>query len=411
MTKWTVLTAGLLLQMILGSVYAWSAFVLPLAAYGLSKGQCGLIFGVMLGSFTLAMIPAGRILQKRGPRPVAVAGALLFSLGYLLASFSGGHFAVLLASLGVIAGAGIGFGYVCPLSTGMKWFPGHKGLVTGVAVAGFGGGAILLGSLAEVLLYGRSWDVLQVFRFVGAVFGIVALVSALFIVEPPRGAEAAAAAENPGEARLRDYAARPVFRLLCLGIFAGTFAGLVIVSDLKPMMLSFGLGERLAALSISLFALGNIAGRIAWGRVNDRLGSRIAIPASLAFLALALKLLLISSAAGPLLASVVLVGIGFGGCFVVYASAMVENYGVALFPKLYPVCFLFYGLAALTGPPLGGWLADTTGSYTGGALLSLAILAVALFFSVFSLRRAPESQPAGSRRPRRMIRLLGGESA
>lgn len=377
MKKWVVLCAGVVLQAILGGVYAWSVFAPGLAAeHGLSNAQSGLVFGVTIGVFTVAMVPAGRLMRHVGPRPLAVSGALCFAVGYVAASFSGGRFPFLLVSLGGLIGVGIGAGYVCPLSVAMKWFPHHKGLVTGVAVAGFGGGAVLLSLLAQHLQADRGWPVLHVFRLVGILFGGVAVVAGLLLCEPPQ------AADGTRRAAADSCAIKPLvlsvpFGLLCAGMFAGTFAGLVVVGNLAPIMVSNGLAESVAVLSISVFALGNASGRIFWGHVHDRFGGHMAIPLSLLTLAIALSAVALRLPALAMLAAVALCGIGFGACFVVYASSTVELFGVDLFPRLYPICFLGYGVAGIVGPGVGGWIADVSGSFAVPVALSALIVLLA----------------------------------
>ena len=372
--KWIVLAAGCLMQMILGGIYAWSEFV-PLlrSGYGLTTSQCGLIFGATIAVFTSVMIPAGRFMQRRGARLTAVIGALLFTTGYVLASLSGGDFLLLLISLSLVAGAGIGFGYICPLTVAMQWFPDKKGLVTGISVAGFGAGAIFLSVVAEHLLVTRGMDVMHVFRSIGLGCGLVAVCSALLLREPPTANRIGSPkrADSPKTVPAAALTSRN-FLLLCLGMFSGTFAGLLVVGNLKLLALSFGLGGSTATVAISVFALGNAMGRIGWGQVHDRFGSHATILLSQTFLGLSMLFFLLPPEPSLVLAAVLLTGIGFGGCFVVYASSVVEMFGISFFPRLYPICFLWYGLAALIGPSLGGTIADATGSYE----ISIALSAV-----------------------------------
>ena len=376
--KWAVLAAGCLIQMILGGIYAWSEFV-PLlkSGYGLTSSQCGLIFGATIAVFTSVMIPAGRFMQRRGARVTAAIGALLFAAGYVMASLSQGDFLLLLISLSLVTGAGIGFGYICPLTVAMQWFPDKKGLVTGVSVAGFGAGAILLSVVAEYLLVTRGMDVMHVFRFIGLGCGLVALGSALFLREPPSGSRSGTQRTSVRRMQVPTGALTSRnFLLLCLGMFCGTFAGLLVVGNLKPMALSLGLGSSTATVAISVFALGNAMGRIGWGQVHDRFGSRLTIFLSQAFLGLSMLLFLLPPAPVFVLTAVLLTGIGFGGCFVVYASSVVDMFGIQFFPRLYPICFLWYGLAALIGPPLGGVMADATGSYGLPVIMSALLVLI-----------------------------------
>ncbi len=382
--RYAVLAASVVIQVCLGGLYAWSSFVPALRdSYGLSSAQTQLIFGLMIAVFTLATVPAGRLLERRGPRWLVLASGLLFAAGYLLASFSGGSFALLLVGIGVIAGIGTGLGYVCPLATGMRWFPDHKGLVTGLAVAGFGAGAVLLSNLAEILA-ARGADTLSIFRWIGIAYGVVIALAALAMRFPASGRLSKAASVPTGRRLRRD----PFFYGLLVGIFSGTFAGLLVIGNLKPIVLAGGIPPVHAALAISVFAAGNASGRIAWGWLSDRFGQRT-VWLSLTFLALAVVVLGVGaqSIAGGLVAAF-LVGFGFGACFIVYAAQVASRFGPERLGRVYPFVFLGYGAAGVVGPWVGGWLYDLTGSYDSALLLSLAVVVAGLAGSLWLLRQA-----------------------
>ncbi len=380
MKKWFVLAAGLVLQTVLGGIYAWSEFAVALAAdFGLSQASCGAIFGVTIAAFAVATIPAGWVLQKQGPGRTAIFGSALFMAGYLLASFSQGDFSVLLASFGLLIGIGTGFAYVCPLTVGMKWFPDNRGLITGVAVAGFGGGAILMSNVSEYLLLHAGYDLMGLFRFIGLVFGGMALLAASILAEPE--ADHQSEVSQNAFSALSDILTKN-FALIFAGMFTGTFSGLLIIGNIKAMMLKAGLGELDATSAISLFAAGNILGRIAWGQLHDKFGSRRIILAAGSLLAASMAMLLTEMPGRMSLLVVPLIGTAFGGCFVIYAATVIEKFGADKFVRLYPVVFFAYGLAALVGPTLGGLIADRTGSFSYGILV--AVVVVVLNLAVFA---------------------------
>jgi OFA family oxalate/formate antiporter-like MFS transporter len=377
--RWVVLSAGIIIQTILGGIYAWSVFVPGLMdSYGIDKGQSGIVFGVCIGVFTVAMIFAGRLLSRKGPRITALIGAVLFATGYFTASLSKGHFGLLTTGIGVLAGAGIGFGYVCPLTVGMQWFPKHKGLISGLAVAGFGGGAIILSSIASHLL-GNGMDVLQVFRWIAFIPGSMLVAAALLLASPEQPFRGTRFGGDWTHMRSAP------FMVAFLGLFAGTFAGLLVIGNLTPIATGAGLSLELAAQSVSAFAVGNAAGRIIWGFLFDRTRYRT-IPLSLGGFAAALILFKFSAAPWLFLLSAALLGFGFGANFVIYASALSTFFGVEAFPRLYPFCFLGYGIAGITGPALGGMLAERTGAYDSALLISTGIVVLVTVITTLSLR-------------------------
>lgn len=354
------------MQTCLGGIYAWSTFVPPLhSEHGLSNAQTQLIFGLTMATFTVGMVFAGRLQDRHGPRLVALVGGVLFGAGYLVAASSGGVFSLLLLGLAIIAGIGIPFGYICALATCIKWFPRRQGLVTGISVAGYGAGAILLSSLATYLL-GRGMTVLEVFYWIGLVYGTVVIAAALLLEVPPEAGEVS----EQATVQLGKLLRQREFWALVLGMFAGSFAGVVVIGNLKPIGLAGGLGETVATASISTLAVGNAASRICWGAILDRLG-RATIVISLVFVGLAVLTVLVSgSVATAFLLVALLVGFGYGACPVIYAARVATVWGAPAVGTVYPIVLLFHGLAAITGPYLCGAMYDATGAFVAPLLVA-----------------------------------------
>lgn len=385
--KYLVLVASVILQVCLGGIYAWSSLVPALEeTVGLSIAQTQIIFGCLFGTLTMSMVVAGKLLDRFGPRVISGAGALLFAAGYLLASYSGGSLLVMLLGISVLVGVGTGAGYVCPLTTCMKWFPKHRGLVTGIAMAGYGGGAVLLSALVEHLLSG-GMHVLEVFRWVGLSYGVALLAAAAVMHFPPSSRSARVRPGPPARSLVRD----PFFLSLVLGMFCGSFAGMLVIGNLKPMALVQGIAALPAAAAISVFAMGNAAGRIVWGWISDRTDERM-IPVKLAALAVPLGLLPWARSAAPFILLSFAIGFGFGACFVVYAARVASRYGPVRVGGVYPLVFLAYGVAAVIGPPLGGWLYDTTSSYQPAIALSCGVVGLGLLGSIWLMHRARSSR-------------------
>ncbi len=385
--KYVILLASIVIQVCLGGIYAWSSLVPALKeSVHLSTAQTQIIFGVLFATFTVSMVVAGRLLDRLGPRVIAGIGGLFFGVGYLLASFSGGHLAVMLLGISLLAGVGTGLGYVCPLATCMKWFPDKRGLVTGISMAGFGGGAVLLTGLAEHLL-SRGVQVLMVFRWIGIGYGVALLVASAMLSFPDSAKGVRPRRAPVAKALLRD----PFFLSLVLGMFCGTFAGMLVIGNLKPIGLSAGISARSASAAIGAFAIGNASGRIVWGWISDRTDHWM-IPVKLAALGLPLALLGWMNSPTPFIVVSFAVGFGFGACFVLYAAQVAARYGLARVGGVYPIVFLAYGVAGLVGPVLGGWLYDTTASYTPAIAISCGVVAVGLVGSILLLRQAKRSR-------------------
>lgn len=376
-----ILPAVILIQTCLGGVYAWSAFVPFLTTdYGLSMRHAQLVFGLAILTLTVAMVAAGHLLTRWGPRGVALMGAGLFCGGHLITAWAGGRILGLIGGYGLCVGAGLGFGYIAALSSGLQWFPRHRGSVTGVAVAGFGLGGLLLASLTEKWTR-ADWTGPEIFSTIGWAYGAVLALGALPLFRPPANATHG----TPNVMDRLGFLKSPSFRVLAPGMFCGTFAGLLVIGLLKPIGLADGLTPEHTTRAIGGLAVGNVAGRVVWGWLYDRIGYRT-IPAALVLLCLAIAGVLAAGASpAAFIAAGSLVGFGFGACFVLFAAQVTAIYGVDQVGRLYPFLFLSYGIAGLVGPFLGGLLHDWTGRYS--ASLALAALVAAL--GAWLTRRPP----------------------
>ncbi len=375
--KYLVLLFSIVSQSCLGGIYAWSVFVPPLQSeHSISKSQSGLVFGSCIAAFTLSMLVSGRLLQNKRYRIIGMIGGLLFASGYLVGSFSSGNFTALVMGFGIIAGVGIGFSYICPLSLCLNWFPERKGLVTGIIVAGFGCGAIAYVKIADFML-SSGVPVLEALRWIGLASGGIVMFSSLFFM-PPRRDENVKSPET-GAPLLTLLGSRH-FIFLSIGMFCGTFGGLLIVGNLKPVGIILGLAPEGASLAVIVFSIGNAIGRLLWGMLFDRLGS-ITIASCLMILGLSALAMEFTGGSYLLYIDVILISFAFGGCFVLFAAQVAVSFGVSRVGLIYPFVFLAYGLAGIAGPPAGGWMLENTSLFfTNCVVAGFAISGSMLFF-------------------------------
>lgn len=353
-----------------GAVYAWSIFVAPLQSeYGFTTTQTQIVYGLIIGIFTLGMLVVNKILRKYGPRVTAMIGAVLFFAGYMVASFSQGNLWLLVLGMSVLSGIGMAFGYVTVLNNLVRWFPRHQGLATGVAVSGFGGGAILLLQIARPLL-AAGWHVLDIFRTAGIVYGVLFVVGSLLLTAPAWYKAGAAESKVEISKLLRDRR----FWVLFYVFFAGTFAGLLFNGNLKPIGQSYGVSAGTAVLAISLFSIGNAAGRILWGQIHDMIGGRKSVVTALSLLSVMMMLLLVFSSNDVTFVIMAFVlGLNFGSNFVTYAADCCKIWGVAKLDIIYPAVSIAYGIAGIIGPIAGGMIRDMTGTYYAAILVGTVV--------------------------------------
>src|ERR1700676_873285 len=282
MNRWVIATAGVFLQIALGAVYAWSVFRTPLAKqFGWSIPEVTLTFTICIFVLGIAAFLGGLWLTRSGPRIVALTGGVLYGVGVFLASFSDHGLWWLYLTYGVIVGIGLGFGYIVPVAVLVKWFPDRRGLITGVAVGGFGAGALVTAPIATHLI--QSVGVLSTFAYLGIGLLIVTVVAGYFMQNPPQAWTPKGWAPTALQASQRsghDYTLREVLGAwqwwaLWLLLFLNTSAGISVISQEVPLFQGLaGVSAAVAASMVGVASIGNAFGRVFWAWASDSITRR-----------------------------------------------------------------------------------------------------------------------------------------
>ena len=385
------IVASFLVMASAGSVYAWSIFVEPLReGYGYTTAETQLVFGLIIACFSIMMLFVGRIERHLGLKLTTIIGAVLFAAGYLIASISGGKLWIIIAGISVLSGAGMAFGYVTVLANLVKWYPRHKGLATGLAVAGFGSGAILLSQTVQPFI-DRGINILEMFRYIGIGYGILYLLCALLIRRAPGGNGAGNEPPLPLSKLLRSRS----FYVLTITFFAGSFSGLMLIGNLKPLALSYGAEAATVSMAIVIVSLGNASGRVIWGYIFDHIGGMRCVTVALSCLAVLMLFLPVALPASvPFVILCLFIGLFFGANFVIYASDVSHIYGVEQVGFIYPFVSLGYGVSGIAAPIAGGIIYDVSGSYFPAIILSSVVCLAGMVLYAVSMRKSSPALPS-----------------
>ncbi len=378
MNRWLVVFGAIVIQLCLGAIYAWSVFTPSLKEAGWTAAQTQAVFSAGLAFFAIVMVIAGRLMPKIGPRNLAMAGGAVLGLGYLFAGLFGGtNFWPIFIFVGVIGGSGIGLAYVVPIAVGMRWFPDKKGLITGLAVAGFGFGAMLWVKLAGawgnlIINVGLS----QTFTIYGIVFFAAVVVGGIWMVFPPEGwkpegwnppeAEAGAKAAGSVNFSSSEMLKTPQFYMILLTFAFGASAGLMSIGLMKlfPIQALTDAGvahaSAIAGTAMAVFySLANGLGRIAWGAMSDKLGRKTSIIIMMGTQGIVVILFQWMAGTPALLyLGATLIGFNFGGNFALFPTITADTFGAKFVGQNYGWVFLAYGIGGIFGPMLGGRLGD-----------------------------------------------------
>ena len=388
--RWYVALAGVFMQMALGAVYAWSVFRVPLARqFGWSISEVTLTFTISIFVLGIAAFVGGLWLNRHGPRFVAVTGGALYGLGVFLASFSANKLWWLYLSYGLIGGIGLGFAYIVPVAVLVKWFPDRRGLITGVAVGGFGAGALITAPLATHLI--QSVGVLNTFACLGIAYLVVTVVAGLFMVNPPHQWKPQGWAPTRSESSQRaghDYTLSEAlktwqFFALWLLLFLNTCAGISIISQEAPIFQDLtAVTAVTAAGMVGLASIGNAVGRVFWAWVSDLITRRATF--AIMFVVQVFLFWFFPNITTASLMTVVafVVLMCYGGGFGTMPAFAADYFGPSNVGPIYGLMLTAWGCASAFGPLLIAHLREVDGSYRGALHIIAGVMAVSVILPI-----------------------------
>ncbi len=359
-----------------GTVYAWSFFQTMLVRQaGWTHTETAWAFSIAIFSLGVSAAWAGNMLPRSGPRRLAVAGSIMFSIGYLIAGAALHLDSIPLFYLGygVIGGAGIGLGYVTPVATVAKWFPDRKGLATGIVVMGFGVGAFLLSKgLAPLLIVQAGGQLPLVFIWLGVVFACILLPCSLALSDPPASASSTAAADESPEFSepelARTYLRTTQFVIMWIVFFFNIAAGISVISFQSELVQEiWGLADTtiepttLAEYGATLIAVSSICnglGRLFWGLLSDRFGRVTIFRVLLASQMVVFGVLMTETNPWVFSVLVCYVLLCFGGGFATMPPFVLDVFGTRKMSTIYGAVLTAWAAAGISGPLYVGYLKD-----------------------------------------------------
>ena len=399
--RWVIAIAGVFLQIALGAVYAWSVFRVPLAKqFGWSISEITLAFTISIFVLGFAAFFGGLWLNRKGPRVVALTGGALYGLGIFLASFTH-RLSWLYLTYGVVGGIGLGLAYIVPVAVLVKWFPDRRGLITGIAVGGFGAGALITAPVATQLI--QSVGVLSTFAYLGIAYLIVTVVTGLFMQNPPDGWKPVGWTPTPNQTSHRadrDFTLSEALKTwqwyaLWLLLFLNTCAGISIISQEAPLFQEeAGVTAAIAASMVGLASIGNAVGRVFWAWVSDLITRSATFFAM--FVAQILLFWFLPNIATAWFLTIVtfVVLMCYGGGFGTMPAFTADYFGPKNVGPIYGLMLTAWGFASVFGPLLIAHMRETAGSYRGALHVIAGVMTISAVLPI--LVRPPRTRDGGT---------------
>jgi OFA family oxalate/formate antiporter-like MFS transporter len=397
--RWVIAIAAVVMQVCLGAVYGWSVFVKPLVAtehWVLT--DVSLTFTLAIAFLGVGTVIGGLWQDRVGPRLVASTAGVLYGIGFLVSSWAVSNHSLygLYLGYGVIGGIGMGMGYICPVATLTKWFPDRRGLMTGVAVMGYGAGALVMSPIAARVIIAQGIPV--TFASFGVVYLILVVAAAQFYANPPQGwrptgwepRTAVSRAASTVDFTVGQAMSTWRFWLLWGMLFLNVSAGIMIISQASPMAQQLvGLSAVAAAGIVGTISIFNAIGRVFWAFMSDLIGR-----ASVYLLLFAIQAAVFFSLprlhdATLFTAAVALIGLCYGGGFGTMPSFTADFFGSKYMGGIYGWILLAWGAGAIPSPILIARVRQSTGHYEQAIQVIAIVMLLSLILPLLARRRRP----------------------
>ena len=397
--RWLVLAAACLINLCIGSMYAWSVLAAPMARE-LGTGSLSVVFSTANAVGFLTMILGGLLNDKYGPRWVVFSGGVMFGVGMFCCGFARST-ADLVLFYGVVLGLGMSLVYGCTISNTIKFFPDRRGLIGGLTTASYGISSVIFAAVGNAL--NAQVGVRASFRILGAVF-LVGICAGAFLLRrcpdgflprgytPPERLRQSAGADKTPLEMLK----MPVFYVMLLMLTCGGTFGMMIISSASSLAVHIlGCDATKASLLVSMLCLFNTLGRLAAGSLSDRLGRVRTLRGAFGAAVLALLLLMAAekTASAPCFAAgLALVGVCFGTFMGVFPGFCTDRFGTRHNTVNYGIMWIGFSLAGILGPTILSSLYGARNRYAPAFAVAvvLAGLGLALTFVYGKMSRKLE---------------------
>jgi len=396
--RWLIVAGAMAIHMCIGSVYAWSVYVNPIqTTMNWDLTDVTIAFSIAIFFLGLSAALMGKFVEQKGPRVAATLAAVLFGLGTVGAGLAIELQSKLLlyVTYGVLGGAGLGIGYISPVSMLVKWFPDRRGMATGLAIMGFGFASAISGPAIKILI--DSVGIASTFYILGSIYFAVMFLAAQYLSNPPVGfmpkrfSEAIASGKKTIKEDLVNITRNEAVKTgrfygLWIMLFINVTCGIAIISVASPLLQeTVGISALAAASAVGLMGIFNGSGRIIWASISDYLTRPIVF--ILFFVTQIVAFYMLTSVTSILLFQIVLYYIMtcYGGAFASIPAYIGDIFGTKELGAIHGYILTAWALAGLAGPVAIAYIKDTTGSYSSTLYVFVGLFFVALVASLLML--------------------------